>query len=703
MLAGLSRGVILLIIVVNSVFASDVMHNKRHKNKPILCAGENSSISQLQGQGKRSPEVKNKAEDKGKRTYRSDRAFTVQGWVTKLKRGQDPGFFMQQSSKPKLSLASTGIFVSTDKLANITPNSSVCVTGVVEEYYGMTRLRPTSHTKNVHIKTMQTGSVQTVASNIAPTDIISATADANFSDTLERYEGMKVRVASITNMRVTKPLYYERRWRRYNIILSHKQINIHPNTTAFPASIAADALALNNKQRRLYVQLEAGLSALSDLDYMRVNDKVTGIVGVLTFSYGEYRLLVDNGLAQARFLHESTHHSDRHGSNRHSSDRQPLAVRDRDNLRIASFNLLNYFNREAGGVNNPLRQNRGAKTLSALHKQEIKLRDTLLALDADFIGLMEMENNGFGQNSAIRRLLDLVNRGITDPSKHYALIKPDKADLHQNYYLGTGAITVAGFYRPRKLKLVNTRVIPLPIQRHRLGYAYHRPALTPTFTRMDSTNNNNRLTISVNHFKSKGSKCVEDKRGAATLKKQKTQRHKDPQSLRAWQKAKHKLAQGRQGNCAQFRASAASVLGQALAAVPGSKIILGDLNSYPKEDPLLVLTDYDPTRYSYYKIAHSEHNYLGKSLLALHTDTGFGYHDPFDNQPDVNWTYSFKAPGRLDYILLSPDLVPSLVKKKVWHINAAESYLINNAKTIFSASHEVFSSSDHDPIFIDLK
>ncbi|QFI37810.1 ExeM/NucH family extracellular endonuclease [Moritella marina ATCC 15381] len=731
MLAGLLRGVIIAIIGVNSVFAETLLLNQQ----AVLCVGENSSISQLQGQGKRSPVVKS--------TNRSDKIFTVQGQVTRLKRGHEPGFFMQQIATPELmldnipervststaesmpasiqqsALASTGIFVSTEILADITLNSRVCVTGVVEEHYGLTRLRPTSHTK-----TMQTGSVKTVASNITPTDIIAATADAHFSDTLERYEGMKVRVAGITDMRVTKPLYYERRWRRYNIILSHQQINIHPNTTAFPASIAADALALNNKQRRLYVQLGSGLSVPSNLDYMRVNDRVTGIVGVLTFSYGEFRLLVDNGLAQARFLHHIDGHSDRyrHDKHLHNSDRQQLAVRDNNDLRIASFNLLNYFNRAAGGVSNPLRQNRGAKTLSALHKQERQLRDTLLALDADFIGLMEVENNGFGQNSAIVRLLGLVNQEITDPSQHYALVKPDKADLHQGYYLGTGAISVAGFYRPTKLKLVNTRVIQLPVQRRKLGNklskAYHRPALTPTFIRMDSADKNNKLTISVNHFKSKGSKCVEDKRRATLLKKLKNQRKNSPELLRAWQKAKRTLAQDRQGHCAQFRTTAASILGQALATVPGSKIILGDLNSYPKEDPLLVLTDYEPARYSYYKITHSEHNYVGKTLLSQHTDTGFGYYDPFDNQPDVNWTYSFKALGRLDYILLSPDLVSNLVKHKVWHINAAESDLVNHAKSLKSKrelakndvnvgdkSHVsvVYSSSDHEPLFIDLK
>ncbi|NQZ49216.1 MAG: ExeM/NucH family extracellular endonuclease [Moritella sp.] len=698
MLGSLWRCAIIMIVAMTSALADDLLH----KHKPIVCVGENSSISQLQGQGKRSPFVNKRSE----RAYRSDTVFTVQGVVTKLKPGRNAGFFMQQTTATTLSLASAGIFVSTGAIANIKRDSRVCVSGFVEEYYGMTRLQVTA---NITILESAVDRVVDSAVRVQPTNIMVATADANFSETLERYEGMKVRLVNITDMRVTKPLYYDRRWQNYNMILSHQQINIHPNTMAFPGSIHADQQALENKQRRLYLQLAAGRSLTSDLDYMRVNDRVSGIVGVLDFSYGEFRLLADNALAQAQFQHRR--------------DRERLAPRTLEHLRIASFNVLNYFNRAAGGDNNPLRQNRGATTLPALRKQETQLRDTLVALDADFIGLMEMENNGFGPHSAIRRLLALVNQAIPDPSKHYAMVTPRKSDLHQGRYLGTGAITVAGLYRPTQLKLVNTRVIPLPIQRSMLGNAYHRPALTPTFIRVsDNHSQSKRLTISVNHFKSKGSKCAEDKQRAAMLKKLKRKRSNDQQSLRAWQQAKRTLAQDRQGHCAQFRTTAASVLAQALASEPGSKIILGDLNSYPKEDPLLVLTDYDLTRYAYYQITHSDYNYLGKTLLNAKTNIGFGYHDPFVNQPDTGWTYSFKALGRLDYILLSPDLLSSLVTQKIWHINAAESHFVNNSR---QSNHNreinnsrvdvgvavgamrnmasVFSSSDHEPLFIELK
>ncbi|PKH06701.1 ExeM/NucH family extracellular endonuclease [Moritella sp. Urea-trap-13] len=708
MLGGLLRGAISIILTMNAALADELLH----KQQPVLCVGENSSISQLQGEGKRSPFVNKNS----KKSYRSDKVFTVQGVVTKLKLGREAGFFIQQTTNTPLSLASTGIFVSTDTFSNIKLDTSVCVSGFVEEYYGMTRLQPTAD-------------VQTLASavSVKPTNIMVATADTDFSQTLERYEGMKVRLVNATDMRVTKPLHYIHRWQRYSIILSHQRINLHPNTTAWPGSIAADQQALANKQRRLYLQLASGESLTSSLDYMRVNDRVSGIVGVITFSYGEFRLLVDDGLSQARF--------------QHISDRETLAPRTDNHLRIASFNLLNYFNSAAGGGINPLRQNRGARTLSALRKQEVQLRDAIVALDADFIGLMEMENNGFAKQSAIRRLLGLVNQAITEPSKHYAVLKPPKSTLHQGRFLGTGAITVAGFYRPTKLKMINTRVIELPIQRSHLGNAYHRPALTATFMRLNygvgidgdreddqernrllTKQKGKRLTISVNHFKSKGSKCFEDRQRAAITKKLKRNRNIYKQSLDLWQRAEREV--DRQGHCAQFRATAASVLAQALANESGSKIILGDLNSYPQEDPLLLLTDYDPARYGYYNIAHSEYNYSGKRLLTAESlvgskaVTGFGYHDPFVNHPNDSWTYSFNALGRLDYILLSPDLVSSLVTKKVWHINAAESRLLSDREVLKQGRSwdnrragldsminikPVFSSSDHEPLFIELK
>ncbi|QUM76346.1 ExeM/NucH family extracellular endonuclease [Moritella sp. 24] len=677
MLGRLLTCTITVILLFNRLYANELLSINNTNDDSMPCTSEPHLISQLQGEGHRSPYVVKK----GSRSYRSEQSFTVKGVVTKWQRGRNAGFFMQQTTRSLLPLASTGIFVRTPMIENIKPNTRVCVTGVVEEHYGMTQLDP-----------IETIIIQGSAKAIAPTDILVATADANFRETLERYEGMRVRLASITDMRVTKPLHYDRRWRRYNMILTHKHINIHPNSGSFPGSILADQHALENKQRRLYLQLSDKQSLIHELASIRVNDRVTDVVGILQFSYGEFRLLIKEPASKLQF--------------EHLNDREVLLPRINHHLRIASFNLLNYFNSVAGGADNPLRRNRGATSLSRLHHQETKLAETIVALDADFIGLMEMENNGFGHDSAVQRLVRLVNSRIQYPAKHYKIVTPNQLDLYRSRYLGSGAITVAGLYRPSKLRLIKTRVINLPIQRSVLGNAYHRPALTPTFIRVGDDKNTPLLTISVNHFKSKGSKCVEDKQRTAKLKQLKATRSKDSQSLNKWHKARKRAKQDRQGNCAQFRVMAARVLAQALVKQAGHKIILGDLNSYPKEDPLLVLTDYKRSRYAYYEIQGSAHSYLGQQLLDPKVTKGFGYHDPFAHDNTDNWTYSFQALGRLDYILLSAGLLPHLAAKKVWHINASESR-VTAGKTPHvnkvNQDKSVFSSSDHDPLFIELK
>lgn len=82
----------------------------------------------------------------------------------------------------------------------------------------------------------------------------------------------------------------------------------------------------------------------------------------------------------------------------------------------------------------------------------------------------------------------------------------------------------------------------------------------------------------MNHFKSKGSACWED----AAPVEQGGQAGKDLDY---------------QGACENFRVAAAVALGDALAKIDGHKVILGDMNSYGMEDPMLVLTDYTPEKY----------------------------------------------------------------------------------------------------------
>jgi len=71
---------------------------------------------------------------------------------------------------------------------------------------------------------------------------------------------------------------------------------------------------------------------------------------------------------------------------------------------VASFNVLNYFTTIDNGNNNA----RGADTDSELKRQEAKIVSAIIGLQADVIGLMEIENN----LAAESRLVAALNKEI---------------------------------------------------------------------------------------------------------------------------------------------------------------------------------------------------------------------------------------------------------------------------------------------------
>ena len=76
---------------------------------------------------------------------------------------------------------------------------------------------------------------------------------------------------------------------------------------------------------------------------------------------------------------------------------------------VAAFNLENFFNGDGQGGGFPTL--RGARTLDEHKAQLAKLVTTVNALGADVAALMELENDGYGPQSAIAELVDARNRG----------------------------------------------------------------------------------------------------------------------------------------------------------------------------------------------------------------------------------------------------------------------------------------------------
>ena len=218
-------------------------------------------------------------------------------------------------------------------------------------------------------------------------------------------------------------------------------------------------------------------------------------------------------------------------------------------VRVASFNVLNYFNGDGLGGGFPTE--RGASTLPEFERQRAKIVSAVLAMEADVIGLVEIENDDYGPNSAIQ---DLVN-GINDeapPGTIYDFVDP-------GFALGGDAIKVTFIYRTETITTVGPATTTL-----QAPFSSYRPPLAQTFEELAT---GERFTAAVMHFKSKG--CT----GASG----------------------NDADQGDGQGCYNAtRSQMATVLTDWLATDPTGSgdpdfLVIGDLNAYAMEAPITLI------------------------------------------------------------------------------------------------------------------
>ncbi|VAW33102.1 VgrG protein [hydrothermal vent metagenome] len=385
--------------------------------------------------------------------------------------------------------------------------------------------------------------------------------------------------------------------------------------------ILDDANGVQNKDPVIYP--DPGLSAANPL---RSGATVSGLTAVLDQRFSAYRL---QPVGIINFV----------DSNPRTATPDPVG----GSLTVASFNVLNYFNGDGSGGGFPTA--RGADSLSEFNRQRDKIIAALVAINADVVGLVELENDGYGSLSAIQDLVNGLN-AVTAPGT-YAIIDPGVSAI------GTDAIAVGIIYKPTAVtptgaaQILDSSVDPLFLD------TKNRPALAQTFTEVG---NSERFTVVVNHFKSKGSAC--DDVG-------------DPD-----------LGDG-QGNCNVTRTNAATALVNWLATDPTGSgdadfLIVGDLNSYAMEDPIAAITGAGYTD-------------LGNSLTNAYSYVFTGQY------------------GTLDYGISSPSLTSQVSGVSEWHINSDEPRALDYNEEFKSAgqislfySADSYRSSDHDPVIIGL-
>jgi predicted extracellular nuclease len=326
-------------------------------------------------------------------------------------------------------------------------------------------------------------------------------------------------------------------------------------------------------------------------------------------------------------------------------------------IKVATFNVLNFFTTldEGNNVTATGQDPRGADSLAELERQTDKIVSALVAMDSDVVGLIEIEND---DDTSLAYLVDALNTALG----------ADVYDYVSTGVIGGDAIKVGFIYDATSVKIADGTSVailddPSFLDPLNSGSERNRPAVAVTFEDLDT---GGQFTAVNNHFKSKGSSTgVEGDDRPETG----------------------------EGSAAGTREAAADALAVWLATNPtGSDdsdvMILGDLNSYAKEGPIINLEDAGYT-----------------NLLP-------------EFQGDGAYSYLFDGQlGTLDYALASGSMLDQVTGATAWNINADEVNLLDYNDTIrdeneasFEAKPEgnelyaddAYRSSDHDPIIVGL-
>jgi uncharacterized protein len=282
-------------------------------------------------------------------------------------------------------------------------------------------------------------------------------------------------------------------------------------------------------------------------DTLRIGDQLRDHTAILHFGFGAWRLQpIDIDAITQGFQDNRTR------------PRPQSPPGFGGSLTIASFNVLNYFNGDGYFVgDDPAEAQgfptaRGAVTPSEFERQTAKIVDAIVRMDADIVGLIEIENDE-GPRQAAAALVHAINTTLDE----------EVYDYLDTGTIGTDAIKLAYIYKPSTVELTGEHAILDSSVDPRFEDQRNRPVLTQTFTEVLT---GEAITVSVNHLKSKGSACADV--------------DNDP----------------RQGNCNGVRLRAAEAMADWLAADPTGQeaaghLIIGDLNAYAKEDPIAALQE----------------------------------------------------------------------------------------------------------------
>lgn len=547
---------------------------------PAACppAPDLVAIPAVQGAGERSP--------------RTSERVTVQGVVVASFLGRDQlgGVFLQDPLGDGDPATSDAVFVKLrsadlafigdrDGAGEPAPGDVLQVTGTVLERNAMTTVD------------RLTNAVR--CGQAALPDAVAFALPLASDQAWERWEGM--RVASGTPLTITE-VYDLGRYGRVTLAATPLTVASQRPTSA--ATSAAGDVADGRARRSIDLDDASSAENRDPPPFLhpdglpaRVGDRLHDVEAVVVSEgLGAYRLEPLRAPTLER-------------ANPRPTTPPPVGVApgDAQGVRVAALNVFNLFTSIPG---------RGARSEVEIVRQRDKLVSALVGLDADVVGLMEVENDG---GRTLRALVDALNDRLGE-ERYAAVPLPERG-------LGTDAIAQALVYRRDRLVVTSTTNDPSAV--------HDRPPLAATFRQLAS---GERFSVIVVHFKSKGS-CpaagdVDTGSGCWSLRR-----------------------------AAQMSAAVTFAERVASAAEDDDVVIVGDLNAYAAEPPLRValLAGWhdlggrlpDAERYSY--VYFGERGTLDYALaspsLAAQV-TGFAYwHVNADEAPLLNYFTSYNPPA----------------------------------------------------------
>jgi predicted extracellular nuclease len=399
-------------------------------------------ISAVQGPGALSP--------------MAGQTVTIRGVVTGEFQGDGKlkGFFMQQAVPDQDARTSEGIFVfAPASQTKVAPGQLVQVSGTVEEFKSGSGAE----------RATQLGSVTTIelcgpGAAIAPRALNLPFAD---SAQMEALEGMLVELTQELTVSDTHKLG---RFGELSLAAGGRMY------TAYSHPSISDPAAVKDLNERSQIVLDDGsgnanpsptpyFSAAGSAGTRRTGDTLKGLLGVLTWGQNAWRI---HPLRTPVFI---------------NSARPLVPPAVGGSLRAGSLNVLNFFTTPGG---------RGADTAVELVRQRDKLVSTIAGLDADVLGLMEIENN---PTTSIGALVEAVNARMGAGTYGYITGTPGNDD-----------IKVAIIYKRASVKPVGDAQIP-----DDPGFLVTGKLRPPMAQRFAAHAGKGGFWMVVNHFKSKGS------------------------------------------------------------------------------------------------------------------------------------------------------------------------------------------------------